>query len=162
MWQSSLTATHTNVAGNLGVFLESDKFVEVLQQHERYTSEPPCVLDIIGLWLGYQDNILLVSSYEELLVGIIEIVDAWLESGRKSLNSIPLWPDQITGEERVVETFARTEANDSPLNADLEIGLSHSVLVRQNFDAQRAAASSDRQHRIESKLDLLISASRTH
>jgi len=140
MWQSSLN-TVTGIDQAFNGFLESDEYLDIVRTSDSGT---PCVLDIVGLWLSEGTNILDVGSFELLLCAIIGMADDWGLSGRKSFLNYPFWPDPESGLAREIK-FSRPEGQHSE-DLDMEIGITHSVLLRQNFEATVAAVR-QRQHR---------------
>lgn len=162
MWQSSLITVAT-VKSSFEAFLETPEFDQALRRAEKQSPHPPCLLDIVGIWLGYGDNILQVETFELLLISIIGMAEDWQSSGRTSIGGMPLWPDPETGEGREVPRFSWPiddsvveSAPEVDLSIDLSLGVIHSVLVRANFDAQRERALQLHRDRIEAKLDQVI------
>lgn len=157
MWQSPFN-TVRSIQDSFEAFLESDEFLVELERWQGFSTEDPSVLDIVGMWLGQGENILLLESFDMLLLLVINLVEDWAGSGKTAVGGMPLWPD-VAGSRtpKVVKhlwgSTSTSEESDDEL--DITVGASHALLLRQNFEAQRASALDRRHVRIEGKIDRL-------
>lgn len=92
MWQSPFN-TVRSIQDSFEAFLESDEFLVELERWQGFSTEDPSVLDIVGMWLGQGENILLLESFDMLLLLVINLVEDWAGSGKTAVGGMPLWPD---------------------------------------------------------------------
>lgn len=151
MWHNQLYTPDT-VHHSFQDWLSSDDGKQHLVWHDRFGAAwgKPSLLDIVATWLGHEDNILWVPSYDVFMAGLVLIINAWLDGDKKYIDQNPLWPDPETGEPRVVKDLL-PHARER-YDHEIEIGIGHSLLNSSAFDAARTIARQKQQNRIEELL----------
>jgi hypothetical protein len=53
----------------------------------------PCLLDVIALWVASGDATRVCGTFENYVVGVIAIINDWLEHDRTAIAAVPVWPE---------------------------------------------------------------------
>lgn len=156
MWHHQLS-TPDSVLYSFQDALEDEELQKTLARNSTFADwGDPCLLDIVATWLGTEDTILWIPSYEVLMVGLVLIIDSWIHGEKKRIIQSTLWPDPETGEARVVERLLPVTPEGYSYEHDLEVGIAHQLFNRSAFDATRAIAQQKQQHKIQEQLERLL------
>jgi hypothetical protein len=128
MWRESIRKTASD---EFAAFLESEPYIR-LRQRESHFGTPPCLLDIIELWVASGNATHVCPTYETFLLTVLDIVDRWQREMRKTVLGASLW---CTGpHDESIEILFLNSCD----GIQVEDSWSHPVLNQQNYEFQQA------------------------
>lgn len=156
MWHHQLS-TPDSVLFSFQDALDDDELQATLTRNSTFAGwGEPCLLDIVATWLTTEDTILWMPSYDVFMIGVVLIIDSWINGEKKCIDQYPLWPDPKTGQARVVEHLLPVTQEGYTEEHDLEVGIAHELFNRSSFDTQRAIAQQRQLSRIQQHLERLL------
>lgn len=130
-----------------------DSFSDWLADAPPRDGEPPCLLDIVAMWVGHEDNAADLPPYDMFMAGLVLIIEAWLTLDRNSTyDGAPYWtrPDNEPVDVPRLLDLTSIDDNDPGI---VEIGVAHELFNPAAYEATRSAATARRLLRITEMLE---------